>query len=400
MKRNLAAAPEGTKEKIFAECVKRRDVERKLYSLFRRRGYSEVITPVVEYLDALTAAGNPMPQSSMLKLIDKNGQILVMRPDTTTPIARLAAGRLANAAFPQRLFYMQDVYRSCDSYIGRSLETAQAGIELVGASGNLADLEVISMAVHSLSAASVPRFHIELGHACLFSALADDLGADNETVETMRQLIEGKNFAALGDLLGPYSHLPSAKALEQLSSLFGGEEVLDEADALITCPEARRALEYLRMIHNSLKSSGIENIFFDLGQVSSISYYTGIVFRGYADGAGAEIITGGRYDNLISGFGRDLPAIGFAIDIDAVCDSIPSPEWAWPKTLIHYSPEQLCDALSIIDDMPDGSCELSCCANLEDTIALARLKLADTVLNVTGSGTEHISVERPQLGGV
>lgn len=102
--------PEGTRDRLFAECRERRQVQRALTALFRRRSYAEIITPEVEFYDLFLQSGNPLPQEAMLKIIDRSGKIMVMRPDCTTPIARVAATKLRTVPLPQRLYYDQTVF--------------------------------------------------------------------------------------------------------------------------------------------------------------------------------------------------------------------------------------------------------------------------------------------------
>ena len=308
--------PEGTRDLLFAECRARRQIQDALTALFSQRGYAEISTPEVEYYDLFIQSGNPIPQESMLKIVDRSGKLMVMRPDCTTPIARVAATKLKAVPMPQRLYYNETVFRSGVAHRGGSSEIPQCGVELLGAQGAQADLEVIALAVEALGAVCCQGFHIELGHAGLFKALARQMEMPEEQVEEMRRLIEGKQFAALGDLLEPYRDRPAYQLLSRLSSLFGGIEVLDQAEALIG---PREELAYLRTLYDNFSQVGLENsIRFDLGLVHQIDYYTGVVFRGYAAGAGAPVLSGGRYDNLLGAFGRPAPAIGFAIDVDRV----------------------------------------------------------------------------------
>ena len=145
--------PEGTRDRLFAECRTRRKVRQALTGLFQSRGYGEVSTPEVEFYDLFLQSGSPLPQEAMLKIIDRSGRIMVMRPDCTTPIARVAATRLKSQPLPQRLYYDQTVFRSGDAHRGGSSEIAQCGVELIGAAGARADLEILCMAVQAIEAA-------------------------------------------------------------------------------------------------------------------------------------------------------------------------------------------------------------------------------------------------------
>ncbi|MCI9472435.1 MAG: ATP phosphoribosyltransferase regulatory subunit [Flavonifractor sp.] len=382
--------PEGTRDRLFAECRDRRRVQSALTAQFRRRGYAEVSTPEVEFYDLFLQSGNPMPQEAMLKLIDRSGKIMVMRPDCTAPIARVAATKLQAMPLPQRLYYDQTVFRSGAEHRGGSSEIAQCGVELIGAAGGKADLEMVALAVDALRSCGVARFHVELGHAGFFRALAARMDMDGETVEQMRQLIEGKNFAALNDLLEPYQGRSAYAALKRLSRLFGGVEVLDEAEALAGEHET---LEYLRSLWTELEAAGYGNYLrFDLGLVHQIDYYTGVVFRGYVEGAGNAVLSGGRYDGLAAAFGRSAPATGFAIDVDAVAACLEADEPPKLEVLVHFGPGQLARALAAVDSRPAGICELSPCGALEDSLTLARDKGAVGVLAFGEAGERLVRV--------
>ncbi len=375
---------------LFAECRDRRRVQDSLTGLFCRRGYAEIITPEVEYYDLFLRSGNPLPQESMLKIIDRSGKIMVMRPDCTTPIARVAATKLRGVPLPQRLFYSQTIFRSDDAHKAASSEIAQCGIELIGASGKKADVEMVAMAVDALRESGLKNFHIELGHAGFFRFLADRMDMEPALTEQMRKLIEGKNFAALGDLLRPYDDRPACAALRRLSSLFGGAEVLDEAEALAPGSEV---IAYLRALLLELEQAGYGSyIRFDLGLVHQIDYYTGVVFRGYAEGAGNAVLSGGRYDALVGAFGRKAEATGFAVDVDAVARCLPRPALPRMETVVHYEDGLLARALAEVDARTEGTCELSPCRTVESSLSLAREKGARLVLVLDSDGKREVPV--------
>lgn len=381
--------PEDTRDRLFSECLERRQVQSALVELFRRRGYTEVITPEVEFYDLFVQSGNPIPQESMLKIIDRSGKIMVMRPDCTAPIARVAATKLKNLALPQRLYYDQTVFRSGQAHQGGSNEIAQCGVEMIGAVGEKADLEMVAMAVDALRCCGLKQFHIELGHAGFYRALAGRMKIPEEGLERLRTAIEGKNFALLNDLLEPYRGESAYAALRRLPYLFGGVEVLDEAEALAGPCDS---LDYLRRLYDELSAAeyGI-CVRFDLGLVHQLDYYTGMVFRGYAEGAGAPVLSGGRYDGLMEQFGRKAEATGFAIDVDAVgaCLTVETPKL---EAVIHYGPGLLSRALAVVDSRPAGSCELSPCRTLDSTMNLAREKGAVRVLLLEAEGERWLTI--------
>jgi ATP phosphoribosyltransferase regulatory subunit len=252
----------------------------------------------------------------MVKIIDRSGRILVMRPDNTTPIARVAATRLKGSGV-QRLYYNQPVFRSSDAHHGAESEIPQCGVELIGAGGIDADSEMLELAVKSLGSVAGDNFYIEIGHVSLFKSAAEELNADGDAIERIRGYIERKKFAALNDFSAVQGQRPARR--ERLSHLFGSVRVLDEAEELFDAPEAKEAISYLRRLYDVLEGKGLaDHIRFDLGMVNQIDYYTGVVFRGYVHGAPASVLSGGRYDNLLGCFDYDTPATGFAIYTNGV----------------------------------------------------------------------------------
>lgn len=367
MRKNLRVTPEGTRDLLFEECLARREAEATLSDLFRRRGFSEVMTPGVEFYDVFDAAGHPvLPAEGMYKLTDAKGRLLVMRPDSTMPIARLTATRLKNAPLPVRLFYTQDVYHLNHGMTGRNDQEFQAGVELIGAAGERADLEVIALAAEALSQCGVGDFRIELGHADIFGTLVGELPVDEEERDALRELIETKSYAALGDRLDALPPSDTADAIRRLPRLFGGEEVLAAAAPLCRGKRTAGALDYLSKLYGKLCALGLrDQVMIDLGLVHRGEYYTGVIFRGYVEGSGDTVISGGRYDTLLREFGPDLPATGFAVNVDSLTKGMldrgdvepPMP----PEILVHARPGFETAALERVNALCDQGllCEFS-----------------------------------------
>ena len=350
MKNYDLITPEGTKDLLFGECIVRRNIENTLMNLFKSRGYSETITPGLEFYDVFNLNSSYFPQENLYKLTDSKGRLLVMRPDTTMPIARIVATRLRDADLPLKLGYAQAVYTTDPSLKGRSDEVVQAGIELIGSQLKMADLEVISTAVDSLNSFGM-EFSLELGHIGIFKELVGKLDASEHDKESIRKLIENKNFPALNDMLDSFGNSPVTNALKKLPALFGGEEVFEKAEELMPDDNIKRILDELRDIYADASElcGGEGNITVDLGLVNKTDYYTGLIIKGYLQGHGEEVLSGGRYDKLISEFGYDVPAVGFAVNINAVAklmeksDVLP----AEPKPDVIVFAEEGCEVAAI-----------------------------------------------------
>ena len=352
--------PEGTRDRLFAECAACRAVQQAATALFQRRGYSELTTPNVEYYDIIPAAGHPLSQESMMKCVERTGKLLVMRPDNTVAIGRVAATKLGGLPLPLRLYYNQTVFRSDDINTGARTEIDQCGIELIGAQGIRADLEILSMAIDALEACGVADYHIEIGHVGYFSALLEGLGASEDVQNALRQLVEKKDFVAYRAMLRAYLQTEAGKALWDLPRMFGGPQVLEQARKHSGNEGAQNAISYLEEIYGVLSKAGLsDHVQFDLGLIQNIEYYTGMIFRGFVQGAGSNVISGGRYDRLIGQFGKEIPATGFGLDVDAVAGCRALPEHFRPKTLIWYDLGCLRQARRRLEQEPEQTAMLS-----------------------------------------
>lgn len=318
--------PEGTKDIIFNDCKGKKDVINIFSEIYTSRGFKEIISPTLEFYDVFSGENKSIEQEKMYKLFDNTGRILALRPDMTTPIARIAATKLKNVEGPIRIFYNGNIFRVNEIWDGKNSEITQSGIEILGAENSKADLTAIITAIEALLAVGIESFQIELGQAEFYRGLMEDIHIDKDELNKMKTFIENKNYTSLKEFIDnrqEFISKESAEALKSLPELFGNIEVLDRARKLTKNPRALRALDNISEICEKLGSIGLGSyITIDLGMIQHIHYYTGIIFRGYSTEACGNILSGGRYDNLIGQFGKDMPAVGFAIDVDSVLQSL------------------------------------------------------------------------------
>ena len=318
MKKNDLLTPEGTRDILFDESVARRTVEEKLRRMFESYGYSEVITPGLEFYDVFTLKTRYFAQESMYKLSDAKGRLMVLRPDSTMPIARLAATRLKDETYPLKLFYNQNIFRINPKNSGRDDEITQSGIEIIGGDPKRADMEALNLATDVLKTCAVDDFRLEIGDSAIFKALISKVTGDYDEVEEIRSYIENKNFPELKAVLKKYPKNAETAALEALPGLFGGAEVFEKSKEILKDTDTGSIVDELKRVYIYLSELGVNSkITIDLGLVNKANYYTGIVFRGYIQGYGMSVLSGGRYDTLIGDFGLNLPATGFAVNINA-----------------------------------------------------------------------------------
>ncbi len=379
MRKNYKITPEGTGDLLFSECVERRAVESKICKMFARGGYNEVRTPFLEFYDVFNLGDSFLPMDSMYKLSDNKGRLMVLRPDNTLPIARMTATKLSNAQLPIRVYYSQTSFAIGQSLRGESDQNKQTGIELIGAGGKKADLEVIVMAINSLRS-NLDDFRFEIGHSGIFKALADNLNVNEETKEELRDYIESKNYGALAEKLEQMPDSSSVRALRQLPRMFGGGEVLRKAYEVFDGCGVTDYLDYLGDIYDRLSLLGLgDKLIFDFGIVHRKDYYTGIVFTAYAHGSGNKVLSGGRYDRLLEKFGFPTPACGFAVDIDALtkaCSHSQRVTAKIPQILVHSDEGYEIKALQYAHKLAGDkhTYEYSVCDTLEEAKAYARAK--------------------------
>lgn len=309
--------PTGMQDTLPGECARKRRLEQEVRRLFALSGYQEVETPILEYYDALDDPTYGYRPEHVWKTFDSRGRVLALRPDSTIPSVRLAAGRLREEALPLRLCYVQSANRYVSDSLSLLCEETQAGVELMGESSPMADAEVIALAIEALRGAGLKDFQIELGQAGFFDGFMQEAGLTPEQSAVLRELTEQKNTLGMQLYLEKLDvHQDVARRLMRLPRLYGGTEVLDEAEALTAHPLCREAIAGLRSIIGYLTEYGCASyLTIDLGMVHQANYYSGTIFRGMTADLGQPLLSGGRYDGLPARFGRALPATGFALSL-------------------------------------------------------------------------------------
>ena len=332
--------PDGTKDLLFGECEQRSQVTKTLKDLFTAQGYRRVMTPALEFYDVFgKSAAKYLPKESMYKLTDHKGILMVLCPDCTVPVARLTATRLKGMPMPLRLFYNHNIYRMFPELKGKSTEINQVGIELIGGEKLRSDLEVVELAARCLSTIGNGKYRLELCDIGYFKAIMNSLDVDEDTKEEIRYQIEQKNYASLTDMLGKYKDSKAAQALLKLPRLFGGAEVFEKAYELFDENGAKESLDYLKGIYEYLQALGLgDRVIIDLGLVNLAEYYTGIIFRGYFHGIGEQVLSGGRYDQLLHDFGVEECSVGFGINVDLASQKVKTVEENIPEVLV-FAPD-------------------------------------------------------------
>ncbi|MGI8505285.1 MAG: ATP phosphoribosyltransferase regulatory subunit [Solirubrobacteraceae bacterium] len=303
--------PSGTRDVLPDEMRELRAMTERVRTVFDRAGYGEVATPALEY-ESTFARSDMAGSRPAYRVFDEQGNVLVLRPDMTIPIARLVANRYTSAEPPLRFSYFAHAYRGVRPQRGQSREFLQAGVELIGAPGPRGTAEVLGVLCAALDAAGLETYRVGLGDASLYPFLLEALGVAPQR----RDLILAE--LARGDFVGverEVSELELADAdaelLLRVPRTRGGSEVFDGLEGAL-----HDALAGMREVQALLAPAVASRLIFDLGLVRSIGYYTGAVFQVYDPAYGVPLGSGGRYDELLGAFGRPLPAVGFALNVE------------------------------------------------------------------------------------
>ena len=316
----IPQVPYGTKDILPMDAARKRGMENELARLFLSWGYQEVITPTFEYYETLRASAPETADDSTFRFFDRSGRMLALRPDMTTPIARVAVMRMREQPLPLRLFYLANVFRQEETQAGRQCEFYQAGVELLGAGGVAADAEVVALAVEALLAAGLSDFQVCLGQVDFISGIMAEAGLDAATAHKVKQALIERNMVGLGELLAESRIEPCNRdLLQQLPMLHGKMDMLRNVRQRVKNQISQAALDNLAEIYHLLEKYGIDRyVMFDLGIIRDFEYYTGMVFETYTTGLGYPICGGGRYDRMAGSFGREQPATGFALGIERI----------------------------------------------------------------------------------
>jgi ATP phosphoribosyltransferase regulatory subunit len=297
-----AAIPPGTRDVLPEEMRELRAISERMLSTFRDAGYGEVHTPALEYEEVLRR-GDAQAAGARYRTFDERGDVLALRSDMTIPIARVVATRYADVQPPLRFCYFAHAWRAIDRGVGEPREFLQGGLELVGADGPEGDAEVVALTIQALDAVGLRRHRIGIGDGSLYRTLLRELAVPDDRHMPLLECLSRRDLVALERLVSDH---PERDLLVELPTLRGGPEVLERAEGL-------------RALHELLDERGVaDRVIFDLGLVRELGYYTGAVFEVYDPAVGFALGGGGRYDELLGRFGRDLPACGIALDLQRV----------------------------------------------------------------------------------
>lgn len=320
----LLHTPDGMRDTYGTEMMKKQEILQRIRTRSRLYGYEEIQTPTIEFYDVFSSEVGTTPVKELYKLLDNEGNLLVLRPDFTPSVARCAAKYFTEEEAPIRFMYAGSVFGNTSSLQGKLAETTQTGAELINAPSVYADAEILALLIDSLLQTGLTQFQISVGNVDYFKGICQSAGVDPGTEAQLRDTLSGKNYFAAEELLKSRGFDRATRDLFLKATRFVSTK--EELSQFLTDgmhPQARAAIERLLDLYDVMDAYGFtQYISYDLSLLSKYRYYTGIVFKGYTYGAGEAIASGGRYDGLLSHYGKEAAAIGVMIQLDLVMEAL------------------------------------------------------------------------------
>ena len=300
----------------FASQVLRED-ERAIYelrSLYSRYGYSHYRVSKFEEYDLYAKNRSFLVSENLLTFTDTNGKLMALKPDVTLSIIKNV---VANESSSYKLYYDEHVYRTTVGGDGFR-EIRQTGLESIGSIDVFAESEVLMLAMKSLESIS-KEFLLDISHMRFLEGFLENIGVGAENMSEFLSLIGSKNLSGLRALCNTLGidkdkceslcvltamYLPIDKALYEIKEFVKGEKM-------------QSAFSELEQIYDTMSCYGsTDRLYVDFSIVNDMSYYDGIIFKGFINRIPDSILSGGRYDRLMEKFGKRVGAIGFAVYLD------------------------------------------------------------------------------------
>ncbi len=317
---NLLHTPDGVRDIYGREYENIKYVRKTIADVISSYGYTDIQTPSFEYFDVFSKEVGTIPSRELYKFFDKENETLALRPDFTPSIARCAAKYFMDETNVLRFSYIGSTFQNISSLQGKYSEVTQEGAELIGDETVYGDAEMVSLLIECLLQTGLENFRISIGEVDYFKGLCREAELSFEDEHELRDYISSKNPIAASKLLESLDISSEMKdKLLMITDTFADHSMLSELAAHAGNELSAKAIERLSRLYDLLKIRGYDKyVAFDLGMLSKYQYYTGIVFKAFALGSGSSIATGGRYDTLLSYFGKNAPAVGFVILPDEV----------------------------------------------------------------------------------
>jgi ATP phosphoribosyltransferase regulatory subunit len=308
--RDLVKLPQGVRDWLPHELARKRDIEQILRAVFGRWSYEEIVTPTFERFDVIEKGlGGELTELSF-QFNDRRSTTLALRPEMTTPIARLVSTRMREAPLPLRLSYVAPAFRYYEQpQEGRMREFTQAGVELIGAPGIDADAETLFMAIEACDEIGMRDATYDINDSRVVDGILAGVGLRREEIPAAKTLMKERNIVGLRAFDKPL--------LVEFALRRGGREGIEAARTVCRTEDSQAALDRLETLLVRAAALGYgDRVSIDFALLRDLDYYTGFIFEGYLPEIGFPLCGGGRYDSLLPKFGYDVSAVGWSAGVE------------------------------------------------------------------------------------
>lgn len=301
-----------------------------LRALYRSYGYSQFKMRKFEEYDLYVKNKDFLISDSVITFTDTNGKLMALKPDVTLSIIK----NTKDAPGVQKLYYNENVYR-VSNRTHAFKEIMQVGLECIGEVDSKCVIEVLTLAEESLKSIS-ESYVLDISHMGIISEILDKCDASFECRKKVLQCIGEKNLHELAAVCNADGFDSQMTALLKKLTLTCGKvgEVMPEIVDMLSGVVSEQSILELENIAAALDS---EFVNIDFSVVNDMSYYNGIVFKGFIAGIPTGVLSGGQYDKLMKKMGKSSSAIGFAVYLDMLERLDEAQESAEPKTTLNIA---------------------------------------------------------------
>lgn len=331
--------PTGVRDELGTAAQIKEQIVATTQRYFANRGFEKVNTPVVEYQDVFE--DYDVGQKKLFKFLAADGNMVVLRPDLTLPLARVISS--TNIKLPAKFYYTGDIFRINRALSGSQDEMTQAGVELIGFSSMKAEQECLIMMMQLSDQLALTGVQIELGIARFAKLILEAIESDEQQVREIEAALFQKQVTTYNRLIEPFKNNALYPLLQQWPRLFGPAQDVLAAVSDFTLPATIQAeiVELKQLVTWLNERFGERDIQIDLSAKAPQDYYTGITFQAYSDKSSSYLFSGGRYDHLLAHF-QDTPiaAIGLGVDVDRLVEIKQADQAAPSMTYIYFDDSQ------------------------------------------------------------
>lgn len=365
--------PLGLRDYVGTTAENKAQIEAYLLDLFNKLGYKQIQTPLLEYQEVF--AKYSLTNEDFYRVLGPRGEIMVLRPDLTLPIARFLA--TTNISLPQKFAYIGSVFKQKRELMGFSNQEVQAGVELIGYDNLKAELECLYLINRLNRKLFGGELYLELGNATFASKVLAKLDIEPKTQTAIKQALFTKNLPTYERLIAPYQQQELFAFLKIWPRLFG--TIAEVSDSLLQAflpADLKKEWQKLLDLATLVAKLPNQEVRLDLTSLAPQEYYTGLTFKAYSPTKAAYLVSGGRYDKLLTNFqAKKIPAVGLGIDLDLMAQLLTKNTTNSKLIQVYFKQEQLAEVATLIEHHENLTFSLA--ESLDEAKIIAKNQAAD-----------------------